>query len=69
LNRRPPAPKAGALPGCATPRHACNDSKAVPGLLLPESACSFLISAGFLYHIHIPVADARKKVLAGKIGK
>src|SRR6266567_9483737 len=21
LNRRPPAPKAGALPGCATPRH------------------------------------------------
>src|SRR5438309_10828032 len=22
LNARPPAPKAGALPGCATPRHA-----------------------------------------------
>jgi hypothetical protein len=21
LNARPPAPKAGALPGCATPRH------------------------------------------------
>jgi hypothetical protein len=21
LNSRPPAPKAGALPGCATPRH------------------------------------------------
>jgi hypothetical protein len=21
LNRGPPAPKAGALPGCATPRH------------------------------------------------
>src|SRR2546426_5539856 len=24
LNRRPPAPKAGALPGCATPRSAGN---------------------------------------------
>src|SRR5579863_1028590 len=28
LNARPPAPKAGALPGCATPRHLCSfDSK------------------------------------------
>ena len=35
LNGRPPAPKAGALPGCATPRHSmaglrnmhpCNDA-------------------------------------------
>src|SRR5215471_12731639 len=24
LNARPPAPKAGALPGCATPRHINN---------------------------------------------
>src|SRR5271168_9296 len=29
LNSRPPAPKAGALPGCATPRlKCCMDSKA-----------------------------------------
>ena len=31
LNSRPPAPKAGALPGCATPRHEVrNDYKALP---------------------------------------
>ena len=28
LNLRPPAPKAGALPGCATPRPACRTSQA-----------------------------------------
>src|SRR5471032_850041 len=33
LNRGPPAPKAGALPGCATPRHNCStDSKPLPKL-------------------------------------
>src|ERR1700682_1750413 len=33
LNRGPPAPKAGALPGCATPRHNCStDSKPLPEL-------------------------------------
>src|SRR5580692_10163981 len=31
LNRGPPAPKAGALPGCATPRLYCStDSKPLP---------------------------------------
>src|SRR5713101_8874834 len=31
LNRGPPAPKAGALPGCATPRLYCfTDSKPLP---------------------------------------
>src|SRR6266852_3607022 len=31
LNRGPPAPKAGALPGCATPRLYCStDSKLLP---------------------------------------
>src|SRR5277367_1999214 len=36
-NRGPPAPKAGALPGCATPRHEVrNDYKALPnGNLAP----------------------------------
>src|ERR1700687_5456100 len=34
LNRGPPAPKAGALPGCATPRHeALLDSKALSNLI------------------------------------
>jgi hypothetical protein len=47
-NRGPPAPKAGALPGCATPRHdVLLYSKAVcallpPGLLFPESCGSGL---------------------------
>src|SRR5580704_617224 len=38
LNRRPPAPKAGALPGCATPRHEvpCN-SKLFPHLRLRQT--------------------------------
>ena len=31
MNQRPPAPKAGALPGCATPRLYClTDSKPLP---------------------------------------
>ena len=37
LNRRPPAPKAGALPGCATPRQiAANDSTAFFDFLFGE---------------------------------
>src|SRR6266852_702394 len=44
LNRGPPAPKAGALPGCATPRHLLGiDSTALlhlssidPALTMPE---------------------------------
>ena len=35
LNRGPPAPKAGALPGCATPRHEVRkDYKGLPNKLL-----------------------------------
>ena len=34
LNRRPPAPKAGALPGCATPRHATSYSSATCGIVV-----------------------------------
>src|SRR4029077_9652566 len=42
LNRRPAAPKAGALPGCATPRHDGHSILAYfPGLLLldPVRVC------------------------------
>ena len=38
LNSRPPAPKAGALPGCATPRHEVrNDYKALPNRTVAPS--------------------------------
>src|ERR1700733_5767718 len=37
LNRGPPAPKAGALPGCATPRLNCStDSKSLPRTCVHE---------------------------------
>src|SRR5271154_3098975 len=36
-NPRPPAPKAGALPGCATPRHVSSfDFKLLPGFAIPS---------------------------------
>src|SRR5580700_10929326 len=38
LNRRPPAPKAGALPGCATPRHELRqDYKGLPNRTVAPS--------------------------------
>src|SRR4030095_9484950 len=36
LNQRPPAPQAGALPGCATPRELLDDSE----LELREAGCT-----------------------------
>src|SRR5947209_820179 len=41
LNARPPAPKAGALPGCATPRQKCSlDSSLLQALEpVPASRC------------------------------
>src|ERR1700732_3370754 len=42
LNRRPPAPKAGALPGCATPRQiAVDDSTAFFAFLFAERDVRF----------------------------
>ena len=38
LNARPPAPKAGALPGCATPRHLTDSFDSKPLLDSPHSA-------------------------------
>ena len=41
---RPPAPKAGALPGCATPRHRCISTPVRPG---PRAPC-LASSRGFV---------------------
>ena len=41
LNSRPPAPKAGALPGCATPRHRCGTHSKGLSNFLPVSIHRF----------------------------
>src|SRR5689334_16713237 len=39
-NRRPPAPKAGALPGCATPRLVKNTLKNTRNVMKPSAAAA-----------------------------
>src|SRR5436853_6393422 len=58
-NLRPPAPKAGALPDCATPRRVAQQ-------VASEAHSEFLSARGFARLVHVACREQRLPLLRGR---
>src|SRR5579883_1716564 len=54
LNRGPPAPKAGALPGCATPRREVPSNYSVLSLFHLATGPAFPSGSPFVFRVTLP---------------